>query len=125
MLVHNATVKINEEYAQKENFLEMRFEQAFIARVTSVTDTAAKDLATKRAALQMRLVQVTSAARHRLEAGLAVSDLALRQAEGHLAAEHYRELLQVVSAQRRAFKELDDVRAKEAAIQWQALHQQE
>ena len=50
-------------YKSKEEFLEMQLEWAFVTRVTNVTDMAANELVSERAALQLRLNQVTSAAR--------------------------------------------------------------
>ena len=78
----------------------MHLERALVIRVTSITDMAAKDLVTDWAALHMRLDQVTSAARLRLEAGFVASDLALQRAKGLIVTEYREELLQVVMAQR-------------------------
>ena len=59
--------------------------------------------------MQARFDQVTPVARVSLEAGLAAGETVLPQAERVMAAEHCKELLQVVAAQRNAFREHDAI----------------
>ena len=67
---------LKHEFAANENLFKSRFGQALISPVTSVTVAAAYDLVSERAALQMRLDQVSSAAQLHPEAGLAAGDIA-------------------------------------------------
>ena len=63
------------QYKFKRKFLEMQLERALVTRITNVTDIAANQLVIERAALQLRLDQVTSAARLKLKAGLVAGEL--------------------------------------------------
>ena len=96
--------------------LEAHLEQALVARISSLADWAAVDLATKRAAFEGRLGQAIAAARHRYRLGLAASDHALQHAENVTADEFRDELSQVIAAQRRAFSEHDAIPAEEASL---------
>ena len=82
--------------SQREPTLEMRLEQALVARMASFADYAANHLVTERAALQGRLDQATAAAELRCEAGLAASDAACKLTMSCLADSHRDELRQAV-----------------------------
>ena len=69
------------DFHAREKILESHLERALVAQVASNTDAAANDLASERAAMQMRFGQVTHVARRRLEAGLAAGEMALQRAE--------------------------------------------
>ena len=100
---------LKSEHAENQKMLEVKLEQALVACLTSLTDIATSNLVAERAAMQMRLDQVTSVSRLRLEAGLAAGEQALKRAETTIAAEHREELMQVVAAQCRAFREHDAI----------------